>query len=102
MEAALNGQKIFDKKVCFKIARRGRKIKQTGTLRAKSRQLLEEKLSGIKDYMDGYPYTLVTDDGSQFQNARIDAFKWRYKLPDRRGFALEYEIVYTLLSRRSL
>lgn len=57
------------------LGRRGRQIKQTGVLRAKSRTQMDGRISTISDYMDGNMHTLVTCNGREFDKLRMDSFK---------------------------
>lgn len=79
------------------LGQRGRKIKQTGTLRAKSRAQLNERVNAISAIMDGETHTLVTDGGETLDNLRMDSFKTNKEQTDGVGIVVEYEIVYTQL-----
>jgi hypothetical protein len=79
------------------MGRRGRKIKQTGTLRAKSRIHLDDRIATISNYMDGDTHTLVTGDGRQFDNLRMDSFAVIDERVDGAGIVVDYEIIYTQL-----
>jgi hypothetical protein len=76
---------------------RGRKIKQTGTLRSKSRTQLDERISKISAFMDGDTHTLITASGREFTNLRMDSFKTRTEHADGAGITVDYEIIYTQL-----
>ncbi len=76
---------------------RGRKIRQTGTLRAKSRAQLDERISRISALMDGITHTLTTGTGREFTNLRMDSFKTGTEHADGTGIVVDYEIVYTQL-----
>jgi len=76
---------------------RGRKIRQTGTLRAKSRTKLDERISKIAAFMDGDIHTLITSSGREFTNLRMDSFKTGTEHADGTGIIVDYEIVYTQL-----
>jgi len=75
----------------------GRKIKQTGTLRAKSRSKLEERISKIATFIDGNTHTLVTGSGQEMSNLRMDSFKTVTEHADGSGIVTDYEIIYTQL-----
>ncbi len=79
------------------LGRRGRKIKQTGTLRAKSRAQLDERISKIAAFMDGDTHTLITSEGREFANLRMDSLKQSSEHADGAGIVVDYEIVYTQL-----
>ena len=76
---------------------RGRKIKQKGVLRAKSRMQMSNRISVISEYIDGNTHTLVTDDGDKFDNLRMDSFKVSKERAGGGGIVADYEIVYTQL-----
>jgi len=75
----------------------GRKVKQSGVLRAKSRSQMSERIDAISAYMDGSTHTLVTEDGQEFGNLRMDVFKVGKDRTSGGGVAVDYEIVYTQL-----
>jgi hypothetical protein len=79
------------------LGRRGRKIKQTGTLRAKSRAQLDERINKIAAFMDGNTHTLITNSGREFTNLRMDSFKPDSEHANGTGIVVNYEIVYTQL-----
>jgi len=76
---------------------RGRKIKQKGVLRAKSRTQMSNRISVISEYMDGNTHTLVTGNGDKFDNLRMDSFKVSKEQASGGGMVVDYEIVYTQL-----
>ena len=76
---------------------RGRKVKQKGVLRAKSRSQMNERISAISAYVDGDTHTLVTSNGEEFDNLRMDAFEVTKERASGNGFCCDYEIVYTQL-----
>ena len=76
---------------------RGRKIKQTGVLRARSRLQMNERISAISAYMDGDTHTLATGGGEEYDNLRMDVFKVTKEMASGDGTAIDYEIVYTQL-----
>jgi hypothetical protein len=80
------------------LGQRGRKIKQTGTLRAKSRSQLDERISNISTHMDGDTHTLIAADGRQFSNLCMDSFTLGKEHIDGAGISVDYEIVYTQLA----
>ena len=79
------------------LGERGRKIKQTGVLQAKSRAQMNEKVSIISAYMDGDTHTLVTSNGESIGNLRMDSFKVGRARTSGTGLCCDYEIVYTQL-----
>ena len=76
---------------------RGRRIKQAGVLRAKSRSQMNERISVISACMDGDTHTLVTGSGEEFNNLRMDVFKVSKERASGGGLCCDYEIVYTQL-----
>lgn len=80
------------------LGQRGRKIKQSGTLRTKSRSQLDERINGISACMDGDTHTLIAADGKQFSNIRMDSFTLGKEHIDGAGISVDYEIVYTQLA----
>ena len=76
---------------------RGRKIRQTGVLRANSRAQMNEKISAISAFMDGNTHTLVTNASEEFDNLRMDSFKVGPEHAGGSGVSIDYEIVYTQL-----
>ncbi len=76
---------------------RGREIKQTGVLRAKSRAQMSARISAISACMDGNTHTLVTSSGEKFDNLRIDVFKITKERTSGSGVAVDYEIIYKQL-----
>ncbi len=121
MSATLDGQSLFDEQqleielggisrdsiertvpglngvLSIDMGGRGRKIKQTGVLRAKSRAQMDDRISAISAYMDGDTHTLVTGDSEEFDNLRMDVFKVTKKRASGSGVAVDYEIIYTQL-----
>ena len=76
---------------------RGRKIKQKGSLRANSRAQMNNKINAVSSYMDGNTHTLITSEGDNFDNLRIDSFKVSKERASSSGIVVDYEIVYTQL-----
>lgn len=79
------------------LGQRGRKIRQTGTLRAKSRTQLDERISKIAAFMDGDTHKLITGSGREFTNLRMDSFKTAAEHADGTGIMVDYKIAYTQL-----
>ena len=76
---------------------RGRKIKQRGVLRAKSRSQMDDRISAISAYIDGDTHMLIISNGEEFDNVRMDAFKVTKERTSGSGLCCDYEIVYTQL-----
>jgi len=122
MSASLDGQNLFDEcemKIELGSTRRNliertiagldgvlsidlgacpRKLKQTGSLRAKSRLQMNERINAILGYMDGKAHTLVTSNEGEFNNLRMDDFKITKKLAAGDGLCCDYEVIYTQLT----
>jgi hypothetical protein len=122
MNTTLDGQEVFDKQqseievgsfsrdsieravpgldgtLSIDMGRRSRKITQTGTLRAKSRTHLDDRITAISHYMDGNTHSLITIDGRQFDNVRMDTFKVKNERADGACIVVDYEITYTQLA----
>ncbi len=77
---------------------RTRKIRQRGTLRAKSRTQMNDRINVISAYMDGNTHTLVINEGEKFDNLRMDSFKVNKKRAGGGSMVVDYEIVYTQLA----
>ena len=82
--------------ISIDLGRRSRKINQKGSLRAKSRNALNERISVISNLMDGKIHTL-TSGSIQYQNLRFDSFKVISEREDGTGLVADYEIIYTQL-----
>ncbi|MHC4116003.1 MAG: hypothetical protein ACYSWO_00705 [Planctomycetota bacterium] len=80
------------------LGRRGRKIRQKGTLRAKSRMQMNERVNAISALADGDTHTLVEESGETLDNLRMDSFKTDKERTDGVGIVVDYEIVYTQLA----
>jgi hypothetical protein len=98
MSIILDGQRLFDERnvkietgsfsrdsiekaipgldgvLSIDLGTRGRQIKQRGALRAKSLLEMDDRISLISSHMDGNTHKLVTSDGEEFDNLRMDVF----------------------------
>jgi hypothetical protein len=88
----------LDGALSIDLGRRSRKIKQTGTLRTKSRTQMNDRINAISAYMDGCTHTLTTRDGEEFDNLRMDSLKVQNERTDGTGIVVDYEINYTQLA----
>ncbi len=88
----------LDGMLSIDLGQRGRKIKQIGTLRAKSRSQLYQRISQIAAFMDGDTHTLATNSGQEITNLRMDSFKQGAEHTHGTGIIVDYEIVYTQLA----
>jgi hypothetical protein len=89
--AGLNGVISID------LGSRGRKIKQTGRLRARSIVELSDKIAVIETFLDGRTHTLVSINDGSYENLRTDTFKITQRNNDGAGVTADYEINYTQL-----
>ena len=80
------------------LGRRGRKLKQTGTLRAKSRAQMNDRISAVSNYMDGETHTLVTQNGKEYDNLRMDSLTVTDERVDGAFIVVDYEITYKQLT----
>ena len=79
---------------------RGRKIKQTGSLSAKSRMQMNRKIRDIETLMDGDTHTLTTNSGRELTNLRMDSFAVKNERTSGTGLIVDYEIIYTQLKAK--
>ena len=90
--AGLDGQVSID------LGKRERKIIQTGSIKAVSRAKLDESIGSISAFLDGQSHTLVTADGREFANLRMDVFEASKERTTGTGFCCDYKIEYTQLA----
>jgi hypothetical protein len=76
---------------------RGRTIKQSGSLQAKSLMKMNDRIGAISAYIDGKTHKLVTNNGMEFDNLRVDTFRASRERPSGAGLCCDYEIVYRQL-----
>ncbi len=76
---------------------RSRSIKQKGTLNAKSRTQMENRLNLIRSFIDGNTHTIETHNGKKFNDLRVDAFRVIKEQISGSGITINYEIAYTQL-----
>jgi hypothetical protein len=88
----------LDGTLSIDLGRRNRRIKQTGTLRTKSRAQTNDRINVISAYMNGGTHILKTRDDEEFDNLRIDSFIIRSEQTDGTGIVVDYEIIYTQLA----
>ena len=94
IETAISG---LDGVLNVDMGRRSRRIQQRGSLRAKSRSQMNDRISAISAFMDGKMHTLVTACGEKFDNLRMDSFTVDKERTDGGSMVVDYEIVYTQL-----
>ena len=122
MSITLDGQRLFDEQnikieagsfsrdaiekaipgldgvLSIDLGARSRQVKQRGALRVKSLLEMEDKISLISSHMDGNTHKLVTGDGEELDNLRMDRFKITRKQISGSGLCWDYEIIYTQLT----
>lgn len=76
---------------------RGRRIKQQGILRARSRSEMHSRISAISAEMNGKTHKLVTNRGEEFDNLRIDSFTVNEEYASGSKLCCDYEIIYRQL-----
>ncbi len=87
----------LDGTLSIDLGTRGRRIRQTGVLRAAGRAALNARISTIAAFIDGGTHTLATADGRVYDNLRMDSFTQTSEHMAGPGIAVQYEIVYTQL-----
>ena len=88
----------LDGMLSIDLGRSSRKVSQTGTLRAKSRTHMNDRINAISAFVDGNAHTLVTNSGQKLDNLRMDSFNTSKERADGIGIVVDYEIVYTQLA----
>jgi hypothetical protein len=83
--------------VSIDLGGRGRKIKQSGVLRAKSKAAMDSSIGVISACMDGGVHALTVDGGDVFENVRMDSFKVSDERTSGADVVVDYEIIYTQL-----
>lgn len=94
VERAMPG---LDGVLSIDLGRRERNITQKGTLLAKNKVQMNERISAISACLDGNTHTLVTGIGETFENLRMDVFKLSKERTSGAGLVVDYEIVYAQL-----
>jgi hypothetical protein len=120
MRASLDGQELFDEPVTIEVeslrrqsiersamgldgvvsidlGKRGRKIRQKGELRARSKTEMNNKVEIITGLMDGDAHTLATSQSEIFENLRVDSVGVKNERTSGNGVVADYEIVYMQL-----
>ncbi|MGD0551260.1 MAG: hypothetical protein ABSB25_01275 [Sedimentisphaerales bacterium] len=120
MSANLDGNKLFDESIAIEaesvsresiersaagldgvlsidLGGRGRKIRQKGEIRARSKAELDSKAGAISAFIDGNTHTLVGSRGDTFENLRVDSVNVKNERVSGAGVVADYEVVYTQL-----
>jgi hypothetical protein len=77
---------------------RGRKIRQKGEIRARSREELNGKVEAISALVDGRTHTLTTSQGEIFENVRVDSVNVKNERVSGGGVVADYEVIYRQLT----
>ncbi|MFH1369876.1 MAG: hypothetical protein ABII09_01100 [Planctomycetota bacterium] len=77
---------------------RGRKIRQKGEIRARSRVELNSKIEAISAFVDGDTHTLVTSQGERFENVRVDSVSVKNERVSGSGVVADHEVIYRQLT----
>jgi len=83
--------------VSIDLGRRGRTIRQSGTLRAGNREQLRGMTEEISSFIDGMTHTLETPEKVVFENVRMDSFEIIKENFSGAGVTAKYVIVYKQL-----
>jgi phage tail tube protein FII len=87
----------LDGMVSIDLGGRGRKIRQKGKIRARSKTELNSKIEAISAFIDGDAHTLVGSRGETFENLRVDSVSVKNEQASGSGIEAEYEIIYLQL-----
>jgi hypothetical protein len=87
----------LDGVVSIDLGERGRKIRQKGEIRARSKAELDSKVGAISAFIDGDTHTLVGSQGERFENVRVDSVSVKNERASGSGVVADYEVVYMQL-----
>jgi hypothetical protein len=87
----------LDGVVSIDIGERGRKIRQKGELRSRSKAEMKEKIEAISAFIDGDTHTLEDSEGQMFEDVRVDSVSIRNERASGSGVVADYEVIYTQL-----
>ena len=88
----------LDGVISIDLGERGRKIRQKGEIRARSKADLDSKVGAISAFIDGDTHTLVGSQGERFENLRVDSVSVKNERESGSGVVSDYEIVYWQLA----
>ena len=77
---------------------RGRKIRQKGEIRARSRAELRGKVEEISSFVDGDTHTLATSQGETLENVRVGSVSVKNERESGSGVVADYEVIYRQLA----
>jgi hypothetical protein len=87
----------LDGVISIDLGERGRKIRQKGEIRARSKADLDSRAGAISAFIDGDTHTLVGSQGETFENLRVDSVSVKNERESGSGVVSDYEVVYTQL-----
>jgi hypothetical protein len=88
----------LDGVVSIDLGERGRKIRQKGELRARSKAEMKEKIEAVSAFIDGDAHILTDSEGRTFEDVRVDSVSVENERVSGSGVVADYEIIYTQLT----
>jgi hypothetical protein len=88
----------LDGTISIDLGGRGRKIRQKGSLRARSKTELDDRIAVISAFIDGRTHALANSNAETFENLRIDSINVKDEKASGAGVTTDYEIVYMQLT----
>jgi hypothetical protein len=79
------------------LGNRGRKIRQKGELRARSKAELNKRIEAISAFIDGDTHTLAGSEGNTYDNVRMDSIDIKNERVSGSSVVADYEVVYRQL-----
>jgi hypothetical protein len=88
----------LDGVVSIDLGERGRKIKQKGEIRARSKAELKSRIETLSAFIDGDTHTLAGCEGDTYENVRMDSIDIKNERVSGGGVVADYEIIYRQLT----
>jgi len=88
----------LDGVVSIDLGERGRKIRQKGGIRARSKAEMKEKIEAVSAFIDGNTHTLTDSEGKTFEDVRVDSVSIKNERVSGSGIVADYEIIYRQLT----
>ena len=88
----------LDGVVSIDLGERGRKIRQKGEIRARSKAEMKEKIEAVSAFIDGNTHTLTDCEGRTFEDVRVDSLSVENERVSGSGVVADYEIIYRQLT----
>jgi hypothetical protein len=79
------------------LGERGRKIKQKGEIRARSKAELKSRIEAISAFIDGDTHILTNSEGQTFEDLRVDSVSIENERGSGSGVVADYEVIYRQL-----